>query len=146
MNQSASAAGGSMESVQVENRKFPPPADLAAEAHVGSMEEYEKLYARSIEDPEGFWGEHAPALHWFKKWDRVLEWNLPDAKWFVGGKTNLCYNCVDRQVDAGLGDQTAIVWEGEPIGPTASPRCGTSPTPTSSGTRPSSPTCSSRWA
>ncbi|MFW5683148.1 MAG: acetate--CoA ligase [Phycisphaeraceae bacterium] len=123
MNQSASAAGGSMESVQIENRKFPPPADLAAEAHVGSMEEYEKLYARSIEDPEGFWGEQAAALHWFQKWDRVLEWNLPDAKWFVGAKTNLCYNCVDRQVEAGLGDQTAIVWEGEPMegGPDGKP-------------------------
>ena len=114
MNQS-SAAGGSMESVQVEERHFPPPSAFASQAHVSSMEQYQQLHRRSIEDPEGFWGEQAAALHWFNKWDRVLEWNLPDAKWFVGGKTNLCYNCVDRQVYDGLGDRIAIVWEGEPM-------------------------------
>ncbi|MEX0774785.1 MAG: acetate--CoA ligase [Phycisphaeraceae bacterium] len=79
------------------------------------MAQYEALYRQSIDDPDKFWGERAGELHWFKKWDRVLEWKLPDAKWFVGGKTNLCYNAVDRQVKNGLGDQVAIVWEGEPL-------------------------------
>ena len=105
----------SVESVQTETRKFPPPTNFSATAHIGSIEQYEQMYRESIDNPEKFWGEKAADLHWFKKWSRVLEWNLPDAKWFVGGKTNLCYNCVDRQVKDGLGDKTAIVWEGEPV-------------------------------
>ncbi len=104
-----------MESVLQETRKFPPPASFSATAHIQSFDQYEQMYRESIDNPEKFWGEKAAELHWFKKWDRVLEWNLPDAKWFVGGKTNLCYNCVDRQVKAGLGDKTAIIWEGEPV-------------------------------
>lgn len=104
-----------MDSLQTETRKFPPPAGFAASAHIPSFEAYETMYAESIEDPDKFWGEKAAELDWFKKWTRVLEWDLPDAKWFVGGKTNLCYNCVDRQVKDGLGDKTAIVWEGEPM-------------------------------
>ena len=98
-----------------ETRTFPPPAAFAKEANIASFEQYEKLYAESIENPDKFWGEHAAELHWFKKWTRVVEWNLPDAKWFVGGKTNICYNCIDRQVKAGHGEQTAIIWEGEPV-------------------------------
>ncbi len=104
-----------MQSALQESRKFPPPAALAAEAHVGSPEAYEKLYKESIEDPEGFWAGAAKEMHWFKPWDKVLEWNCPDAKWFVGGQTNLSYNCLDRQVEAGLGDQTAIIWESEAV-------------------------------
>jgi len=111
---SQSTPAGSMESVQVEDRKFPPPGAFAQAAHVSSIEDYEALHKRSIDEPESFWAEQAESLHWFKKWDQVLEWNLPDAKWFVGGKTNLCYNCVDRQVDNGHGDEVAIIWEGEP--------------------------------
>ncbi|MGC2544860.1 MAG: acetate--CoA ligase, partial [Silvibacterium sp.] len=65
-------------------------------------------------DPEGFWADAASELHWFKPWEKVLEWNLPWAKWFVGGKINLCYNCIDRHVVNGRADKTAIVWEGEP--------------------------------
>lgn len=98
-----------------ENRVFPPPADFAAQANVGSLEDYEKLHRRAIEDPENFWAEVAGRLHWFKPWDKVLEFEAPDAKWFVGGQTNVCYNCIDRQIDAGLGEQTAIIWEGEPV-------------------------------
>jgi len=105
------------ESMLTETRRFAPPADFAAQAHVKSMAEYEKLHARSIAEPEAFWSEVANELHWFKPWDAVLEWNLPDAKWFVGAQTNLCYNCIDRQIDAGLGDKVAIVWEGEAVGP-----------------------------
>jgi acetyl-CoA synthetase len=104
-----------MESMQKETRMFPPPAAFAAEAHIASFDQYQEMYAESIDNPSKFWGEKAAELDWFRKWDRVLEWNLPDAKWFIGGKMNACYNCVDRQVKAGLGDKTAVVWEGEPI-------------------------------
>ena len=112
---SAVAAGTEVESVLHETRKFPPPMGFCTRAHIRSFKQYEQMYAESIENPEKFWAEMAADLHWFKKWSRVLEWDLPDAKWFVGGKTNACYNCVDRQVKDGLGDKTAIVWEGEPI-------------------------------
>ncbi|MBI1336617.1 MAG: acetate--CoA ligase [Phycisphaera sp.] len=115
MSQPTSAASSGMESVLSESRKFPPPAAFASQAHIKSFADYEALYRQSIDNPEKFWGEQAAKLHWFKKWDRVLEWKSPDAKWFVGGKTNLAYNCIDRQVRDGLGDQTAIVWEGEPL-------------------------------
>ncbi|MGB1124467.1 MAG: acetate--CoA ligase [Phycisphaeraceae bacterium] len=103
----------SIESTLSEDRHFPPPAEFAAQAHLGSMEAYEALHKRSVEDPEGFWAEEASNQYWFKPWDKVLEWNAPDAKWFVGGKANLCYNCVDRQVSEGHGDETAIIWEAE---------------------------------
>ena len=79
-----------------------------------SLEEYEALYRRSIQDPEKFWAEIAAELHWFAPWTSVLEWNLPWAKWFVGGKINLCYNCVDRHALGKNKDKIAILWEGEP--------------------------------
>lgn len=104
-----------VESVLQESRKFPPPAAFARQAHVSSMDQYQKMHAESIENPDKFWGEVAANLHWFKKWTRVVEWNQPDAKWFVGAKTNICYNCIDRQIKDGLGDKPAIIWEGEPI-------------------------------
>jgi acetyl-CoA synthetase len=101
-------------STLAENRTFPPPAEFAREAHVRSLAQYESMYRRSIDDPGGFWGEVASELHWFRKWDRVLDWKLPDAKWFVGATTNLSYNCLDYQIARGLGQHTAILWEGEP--------------------------------
>ncbi len=97
-----------------ETRFFAPAAEFSAQAHVKSIAEYEALHARSINEPETFWVEQASQQFWFKKWDKVLEWNCPDAKWFVGGKTNLCHNAVDRQVEEGHGDLVAILWEGEP--------------------------------
>jgi len=106
-----------IESTLSEDRHFPPPAEFAAQAHIKSVDEYESLHKRSIEDPEGFWAEEASNQFWFKPWDKVLEWNAPDAKWFVGGKTNLCYNAVDRQVSEGHGDETAIIWEAEAPAP-----------------------------
>jgi len=107
-----------IESTLHENRVFDPPADLADRVgplEVASMEDYEARYRRSIEDPEGFWSEVARELHWFTPWEKTLEWDAPDAEWFVGGTTNLCYNCVDRQVESGHGDGVAIIWEGEPV-------------------------------
>ena len=111
----------SIESVLHEERLFEPAAgfsDSIGGAHISSMEEYRRMYERSLSDPEGFWGEIAGELDWFRPWDKVVEWNPPDAKWFVGGRTNLCHNCIDRQVNGGHGDQVAIVWEAEPIGET----------------------------
>ncbi|MEM8496315.1 MAG: acetate--CoA ligase, partial [Planctomycetota bacterium] len=101
------------ESLLAESRRFDPPADFAKDAHIGSIEQYEQLHRRSLEDPDGFWAEEASKHHWFEPWTKVLEYEAPDAKWFVGGKTNLAYNCLDRQIHNGLGDQTAIVWEAE---------------------------------
>ena len=113
-NQAAANANLDIESTLRENRVFPPPAEFAAKAHIKSLEEYEALYAKSIEDPEAFWAGAADELHWFKRWDKVLDWNLPWAKWFVGGKMNLSYNCVDRHALGARAEKTAIIWEGEP--------------------------------
>ena len=111
---SPTAADQNLDSILREDRVFPPPPEFAAKAHVGSLAEYEELYERSVADPEGFWDSVAKELHWFAPWTRVLDWNLPWAKWFVGGKTNISYNCLDRHVHNGKREKTAIVWEGEP--------------------------------
>ena len=103
-----------IESVLQEQRLFPPPPEFSAKAHIKSLEEYERIYNLSVENPEKFWGDIAKELHWFKPWNRVLEWNAPWAKWFIGGEINLSYNCLDRHVLAGKGTKTALIWEGEP--------------------------------
>jgi acetyl-CoA synthetase len=110
----ASVANRDIDSTLRENRVFPPPAEFSARAAIKSLEEYDALYKQSIEDPEEFWAGVAGDLHWFKPWDKVLEWNLPWAKWFVGGKMNLSYNCVDRHALGERRNKTAIIWEGEP--------------------------------
>ncbi|RYP87316.1 acetate--CoA ligase [Nocardioides guangzhouensis] len=93
-----------------ENRRFEPPADIAANANLK-----EDAYSRAAADREAFWAEQAERLDWDTKWDRVLDWdNPPFAKWFVGGRINASYNCVDRHVEAGRGDKVAIHWVGEP--------------------------------
>ena len=97
-----------------ESRVFPPPPEFSEQAHIQNLEEYKALYKKSVEDPEGFWAEAAKDLHWFKRWDKVLEWELPWARWFVGGKLNLSYNCLDRHLAGPRRDKTAIIWEGEP--------------------------------
>ncbi|QYJ05828.1 acetate--CoA ligase [Nocardioides panacisoli] len=97
-----------------EDRRFPPPADLAANANVTA-----EAYDAAAADREGFWAEQAERLTWDTKWDQVLDWSgKPHAKWFVGGKLNAAYNCVDRHVENGKGDQVAIHWVGEPEGDT----------------------------
>jgi acetyl-CoA synthetase len=97
-----------------EDRVFAPPAEFASHAQVKNIEEYRALYERSVADPEAFWSEAAGALEWFAPWTKVLEWNEPWAKWFIGGKLNLCHNCVDRHARGARADKIAIVWEGEP--------------------------------
>ncbi len=91
-----------------------PSPEFSAKARVPSMAAYEKLYAESIADPEKFWAGEAEELQWREKWDRVLDWKAPDAKWFVGGKLNVCENCVDRHAAGPRRDKAAIIWEGEP--------------------------------
>jgi len=117
MTKTTSNDSGGIESVLHENRVFPPPssAEAGIDWLVGSLDEYRAMHRRSIEHPDAFWGEVAGDFHWFRRWDAVCEWNLPDAKWFVGGKTNVCWNCVDRQIESGHGDDVAIIWEGEPM-------------------------------
>lgn len=104
----------SLDSNLREDRLFPPPEGFAQKAHVKSLAEYEKLYQRSVTDPEGFWAEVAAELPWFSRWNKVIEGEVPWVKWFSGGKLNLCYNCVDQHLEKGRRDKVAILWEGEP--------------------------------
>ncbi|MSR45748.1 MAG: acetate--CoA ligase [Planctomycetes bacterium] len=94
---------------------FPSPSAFAAKALVGSLEKYRQLYAESVTNPEGFWARQAERLTWFHKWTKVLDADFTTARirWFEGGKLNACFNCVDRHVEAGHGNQVAIVWEGD---------------------------------
>jgi len=113
---SMSAAQGSsgttttIDALLQETRLFPPPPAFAAAANVRDP----SVYQRAHDDPEGFWAEAANRLDWFQRWDRVLDWNAPWAKWFVGGKLNASYNCVDRHVKTWRRNKAAIIWEGEP--------------------------------
>jgi acetyl-CoA synthetase len=101
--------------------KVPPPASFTDKAHIKSFAQYKEMYDRSINDPDGFWGEQAEQFHWFKNWEKVREYNYNrndgkvDIKWFIGGKTNITYNALDRHLDT-RGDQPAIIWEGNEPG------------------------------
>ena len=97
-----------------ENRVFQPPAEFAAKAHVKSLEQYEAMYRRSIEQPEQFWAEAAGELDWFAPWTKVIDGEAQHTKWFVEGKLNLSHNCVDRHALGARKDKVAILWEGEP--------------------------------
>jgi acetyl-CoA synthetase len=99
-----------LEALTFEERRFPPPEGFKAQANWTDP----GIYAEAERDLEGFWARHAEAFSWSRKWDRVLEWEVPYAKWFVGGKLNISENCLDRHVKAGLGSKTAYHWEGEP--------------------------------
>ena len=103
--------GNNIDDLLLENRKFPPPADFQENALVAGT----FLYDEARADDEGFWARQAAELlHWDTDWHTICEWNLPYAKWFVGGELNVSYNCLDRHVLAGRGDKVAIHWEGEP--------------------------------
>ncbi|NNF38364.1 MAG: AMP-binding protein, partial [Gemmatimonadetes bacterium] len=96
---------------------FPAPAEFSERAHIRTLDQYRQMYERSIEDPDGFWGEVADDFHWFRKWDKVRDYNYDrregkvSVEWFAGGKTNITYNALDRHLEA-RGDQVAIIWEG----------------------------------
>jgi acetyl-CoA synthetase len=103
-----------IESILREGRKFPPPPEFSRAANVKSMAEYEALCRRAEQDPEGFWAECAKELAWFKPFDKVLEWKFPFAKWFLNGKLNASYNCLDRHLTTARRNKAALIWEGEP--------------------------------
>ena len=96
-------------SEQTDAQVYEPPEEFARQANVSDNSVYEE----AGDDYEAFWAERARELHWFKEWDQVLNWDPPEAQWFVGGKLNVSYNCLDHQVDQGRGDKTAILWQGD---------------------------------
>jgi acetyl-CoA synthetase len=102
-------------SMMEEKRVFKPSKELSQQAYIKSMAQYNKIYRKSIDDPEGFWAEMAEQLDWFKKWDKVLVQDFSDAKhqWFVGGKLNVSYNCLDRHLTTPRKNKAAFIWEGD---------------------------------
>ena len=101
---------GGIDALLQEDRRFPPPQKFREEANVKDP----KIYKDALKNPEGFWAKFAEELHWFEKWDKILEWDPPFAKWFLGGKTNVSYNCLDRHLSTARRNKAAIIWEGEP--------------------------------
>ncbi|MCB0728859.1 MAG: acetate--CoA ligase [Ignavibacteria bacterium] len=100
-------------SLSRENRLFKPKKSFSNNAYIKSFQHYKKAYEKSIKDPQKFWGKVADELVWFKKWKKVLQWKAPHSKWFVGGKINISYNCLDRHVDSYRKNKVAIFFEGE---------------------------------
>lgn len=100
--------------VMKEARLFPPSKEFSSKARIKTMAEYEALWQRAKDDPEGFWGELAKELHWFKPYEKVLNWNEPFAEWFAGGQTNISYNCLDVHLTTWRRNKVAYIWEGEP--------------------------------
>ena len=100
-------------SILKETRVFYPSHEFSRGSYIKNMQEYSRLYRKSVENPEAFWAEKAQQLDWFKKWDIVLRNDMGFFKWFEGGYLNVCYNCIDRHVKAGKGHKLAFVWEAE---------------------------------
>src|SRR5436190_10831085 len=112
------AQASDITSVLNETRVFPPAKEFSKAAHIKSFAEYQKLYKQSISAPEKFWGTHARSeLVWNTPWTKVLQWKEPFAKWFVGGKLNVTYNCLDRHLGTPTANKAALIWEGEPAAP-----------------------------
>ncbi len=103
-----------IEAVLKEDRVFQPSSSFVEKAKFNQLAQYEAMYKESLDNPEVFWGKAASQLHWFKPWSKVLEWNAPNARWFVGGKTNISYNALDRHLDSWRRTKAALIWEGEP--------------------------------
>ena len=101
---------GTLDDLLHEERTFPPPDDFRRAAHVSD----DRARESAERDPEAYWANWAAELDWFRKWDRVLEWDPPYAKWFDGGQINAAYNCLDRHLDGPRRGKTALIWEGEP--------------------------------
>ncbi|MDB6129722.1 MAG: acetate/CoA ligase [Verrucomicrobiales bacterium] len=105
-------------SVLHETRVFHPSPEFSRRAHISSFSQYRKTYEESIKSPEKFWDRQARAeLTWFKPWKKVLDWKVPNAKWFVGGQLNVSYNCLDVHLSTDRANKAALIWEGEPCGP-----------------------------
>ena len=105
-----SVEGGGLDVLLTEDRRFPPPEDFVEGAVVSGRE----LYDRAAQDRLDFWESWAEKLDWFERWHTVLDWNPPYAKWFVGGKLNVCHNCLDRHLEGPRRNKAALIWEGEP--------------------------------
>ncbi|PSB25849.1 acetate--CoA ligase [Stenomitos frigidus] len=104
-----------IESILQEKRLFQPPAAFSQSAHIKSLADYQRLYEKAKADPQTFWAELAETeLDWFQKWDAVLDWQPPFAKWFVNGKLNISHNCLDRHLTTWRRNKAALIWEGEP--------------------------------
>ncbi len=117
LDQLLADTSGVIETAQHETRAFPPSDDFATRANLGSWEEYRRLHAASLENPEQFWAEQAERhLVWMEPWKEVLSWTPPDARWFAGGKLNASVNALDRHLDGPRANKAAIIWEGEPAG------------------------------
>lgn len=101
-------------SILREQRVFEPSREFSQAAHISSLEQYERLYQSALNDPDSYWADRAREIDWFEPWQKVLEWNYPYAKWFVGGKLNASYNCLDRHLKTWRRNKAAIIWEGEP--------------------------------
>ena len=101
---------GELDALLQEDRRFRPPATFVDQANINDRD----IYESAASDPEGYWSKWAAELDWFEPWQRVLKWSPPHAEWFIGGRINVSYNCLDRHVEAGRGDRTALIWEGEP--------------------------------
>src|SRR6185369_16288128 len=105
-------------SLSQENRVFKPSKEFSKRARVQSLAQYRKLYQQSVKSPEKFWAKQAKnELVWFKPWKKVLDWNEPFAKWFVGGQLNVSVNCLDKWLNTPHANKAALIWEGEPAGP-----------------------------
>jgi acetyl-CoA synthetase len=105
-----------IQSLMTEERVIQPPDWVREKAYIKTMDEYEAMYKRSIDDMEGFWAEMAEEhVYWEKKWDKVLDYDFekPYIKWFVGGKTNVAYNCLDRHLTTWRRNKAALFWESD---------------------------------
>ena len=110
MAKTATSGATPIEALLREKRKFPPPKDFVKHANVNTP----SIYKDAAKNPARFWERFARELHWFKPWKKALEWKVPYAKWFVGGKLNVSYNCLDRHIETARRTKAALIWEGEP--------------------------------
>ena len=110
----SAVTSGSVDTVMQETRLFPPSAEFTAKARISSQAQYEAMWNEAKNDPSGFWGKLAQELHWFKPYDQVLDWQEPNARWFVGGQTNVAYNALDLHLNTPRQNKAALIWEGEP--------------------------------
>ena len=101
---------GQIDHLLQETGEIPPPPHVAQQA---ALQDYDAVYRRSIQDPEGFWAEVASELHWYKPWDQVFQWDYPSFQWFLGAKCNITYNCLDRHLDSERKNKAAFIWLGE---------------------------------
>lgn len=109
-----SSSAGHVDTVMHESRIFPPPSEFASQAHIKSLAEYQTIWDEAAADIEKFWAKFAQELHWFEPYRSVLKWEEPFAQWFVGGKTNVSYNCLDVHLNTWRKNKAALIWEGEP--------------------------------